>query len=199
MQLTGNPVQAAGPALTIHHIAVTDGDHDLDVAITASAPITPVTQTVAGPDRLVVDFPDALPSAGLHNVLVNRGNLRDIRVGLLSTNPPVTRVVLDLTSPTQYRVSPSGNTIVVKLDDESGPVAVTANPPAEATPQESTSVAEATPQESTSVNSNPPPVQSHERGPARWIFPILFTTAVLAMLTVALVSHVLNKRGSRGL
>lgn len=188
LQVNAIPVQTGNQVATIRHIAVTGGDHGLDVEITATAPITALTQTVSDPDRLIIDLPEAMPSQELRKVIVNRGNLKDIRVGLLSANPRIARVVLDLISPTPYRVLPSGNTIVVKLNGESEPVAATIKPSAEATPAESTS-----------VNANPPSVQSHERSRARWILPILFTAAVLAMLIIALVSHVQNKRGSRGL
>lgn len=127
LQLNAVPVPGSKPTTTIRRIAVTGGGHDLEVEITVSEPITPQTQTVTGPDRLVVDFPEALPSAELHKVFVNRGNLRDVRVGLFSSNPLVTRVVLDLKSPSQYRVLPSGNTIVVKLGvGEPGPAPVKA-------------------------------------------------------------------------
>jgi hypothetical protein len=192
LQLSGIPVQAGKQVATIRHIAVTGGDHDLNVEITATVPITARTQTVTDPDRLIVDLPEALPSAGLHKIFVNRGKLMDIRVGLLSANPRITRVVLDLASPTQYRVLPIGNTIVVKLSGESGPrnapVAATTMPPAETVPAQTTSVV-----------AIPPPARSPEPNRARWILPILVTAAVLAMLTIAAVNHIQNKRASRGL
>jgi hypothetical protein len=191
-QLNAIPVQASKQVATIRHIAVTGSDHDLDVEITATVPVTARTQTVTDPDRLIVDVPESLPSAGLHKVLVNRGKLIDIRVGLLSANPRITRVVLDLTSPTQYRVLPMGNTIVVKLSGESGPgpapVAATTTPPAETRPAQTTSVV-----------AIPPPARSPVPNRARWILPILVTAAVLAMLVIAVVSHIQNKRASRGL
>jgi hypothetical protein len=191
LQLSGIPVQAGKQVATIRHIAVTGGDHDLNVEITATVPITARTQTVTDPDRLIVDLPEALPSAGLHKIFVNRGKLMDIRVGLLSANPRITRVVLDLASPTQYRVLPIGNTIVVKLNGESGPghapVAATTMPPAETVPAQTTSVV-----------AIPPPAPSPEPNRARWILPILVTAAVLAMLTIAAVNHIQNKRASRG-
>jgi len=43
-------------------------DHDLDVEITATVPITARTHTVTDPDRLIVDLPESLPSAGLHKI-----------------------------------------------------------------------------------------------------------------------------------
>ena len=192
LQLNGFPVQAGKQIATIRHIAVTGGDHDLDVEITATVPITARTQTVTAPDRLIVDLPESLPSAGLHKIFVNRGKLIDIRVGLLSANPRITRVVLDLTSPTQYRVLPMGNTIVVKLSGESGPgpapVAATSMQPGKTVPAQTTSVV-----------AIPPPARSPETNRARWILPILVTAAVLAMLVIAVVSHIQNKRASRGL
>lgn len=191
VQLNGIPVQAGKQVATILHIAVTGDDHDLGVEITATVPITARTQTVTDPDRLIVDLPESLPSAGLHKIFVNRGKLIDIRIGLLSANPRITRVVLDLASPTQYRVLPMGNTIVVKLSGESGPgpapVAATTMPAAETAPAQTTSVVAVR-----------PPARSPEPNRARWILPILVTAAVLAMLVIAVVSHIQNKRASRG-
>jgi hypothetical protein len=192
LQLNGIPVQAGKQVATIRHIAVSGGDRDLGVEITATVPITARTQTVTDPDRLIVDLPESLPSAGLHKIFVNRGKLIDIRVGLLSANPRITRVVLDLASPTQYRMLPMGNTIVIKLSGESGPgpapVAATSMPPAETVPAQTTSVVVI-----------PRPARSPETSRARWILPILVTAVVLAMLVIAVVSHMQNKRASRGL
>jgi hypothetical protein len=200
LQLTGIVVQAGQQAATISHIAVTGDHQDLGVEITTTAPITPRVQTVTDPDRLIVDIPEALPSSDLHKILVNRGILRDIRVGLLSANPRITRVVLDLMGPTaQYSVSPLGNTVVIKLGKESkklgkesrpgpSPIAPTTKPPVDVKPAETTSVV-----------ATPLPDQSCEPSRARWILPILLTVTVVAMLIIALVAHIQNKGGRRGL
>lgn len=184
-------LQAGQQAAIVRHVTVKGDDHDLDVEITATRPIIPRTQTVTDPDRLIVDLPGARPAAGLGKMAVNRGELRNIRVGLLSANPPITRVVLDLTAPTDYRVSPLANRIVVKLGNESGPaaapIAPTTNPTADATPAENTSAA-----------PTPPPPQSPEPSLLRWVMPILVVTAVMAMLVIAVVVHLQNKRSGRG-
>jgi hypothetical protein len=131
------------PTATIQRIAVVNGKTGLQVEITTSRPITAQTQTAIGPDRLVVDFPEVLPSGELHEMLVNRGNLKAVRVGLHSANPPVTRVVLDLRAPQQYQVAPSGNSIVLVLGaSERQPAAPNLlSPPREAMPAESLPVA----------------------------------------------------------
>jgi AMIN domain len=184
-------VQAGQQVATIRHIRVNGDDHDLDVEITATKPISPQTQIVTNPDRLVVDLPEARPDRGLQKIAINRGKLKDVRVGLLRANPPITRVVLDLMAPTEYRVSPRANTIVVKLGKEPAPAAT---PTATTEPS-----ADARPAETTSAVSTPPPAQSSEPSRARWILPILLMTTILAMIVIAVVAHLQNKRGSGGL
>lgn len=185
-------VQASQQAATVRHIAVAGDDHDLAIEITASKPVTPRTQFVTDPDRLIVDLPEARPDAGLQKIAINRGKLRDVRVGLLSANPPITRVVLDLLARPEFRVSPLANTVVVRLGKESGlepaPTVPTTNPPAVVRPAETTPAVVITPLD-----------PSSGRNWTRWIMPILVTTTVVAMLVIALVAHIQNKRSPRGL
>jgi len=85
---------------------------------TSGALVAPDTQAITGPDRIVMDFPGALPAAELRALQVNRGALKGIRTGLFFSNPPITRIVLDLVEPQSYQISTIQNAIVVKL----GPV-----------------------------------------------------------------------------
>src|SRR6202140_3211305 len=88
----------------------------LEVEIqTSGGTVAPDTQAITGPDRIIVDFPGALPAAELRALQVNRGPLKAIRAGLFFSNPPITRIVLDLAGPQEYRISTLRNAIVVKL------------------------------------------------------------------------------------
>jgi hypothetical protein len=91
------------------------GRGQVEIEIEASERITPHTNLVTGPDRLIVDFVGAVPSAQLKNQNVGRGDVRSLRVGLFSSDPPVTRIVLDLNGPQPYQVFPSGRTVIVKV------------------------------------------------------------------------------------
>ena len=53
----GSPPSAA----TIRTVSVLGAGQTVEVEITATQPITPTTQEVKNPERLVWDFPDALP------------------------------------------------------------------------------------------------------------------------------------------
>jgi hypothetical protein len=104
---------AAGEPATIRHLSL--GNSGTEVEIQSSQPVKPQIQLITGPDRLVVDFPNALPGDDLHGITTGRGDLKSVRVGLFAKNPPVTRVVLDLKGPQTYQLFPSGNTLLVKL------------------------------------------------------------------------------------
>src|ERR1039457_79491 len=101
----------------VQHVVVRATGDAMEVEIqTSGAPVAPDTQVITGPDRIIVDFPGALPAAQLRALIVNQGALRGIRTGLFFSNPPITRVVLDLAEPQSYQISTTTNGIVVKLN-----------------------------------------------------------------------------------
>ena len=108
--------QAKGQ-LSVRRVQVLGNRNAVEIEIEASDRLVPQTQVLTGPDRLVVDFPNAVPGLGLRNQAVNRGDVKGVRVSLFSSNPPVTRVVLDLNRPQPYQVFPYGRTVMIKLGD----------------------------------------------------------------------------------
>ena len=123
------PVLATGQsapqsAATVNRVALLGGNESVEVEITASQRITPQVQVVNGPERLVIDFPGALPASTLHNLSGARGQVKGVRVGLFASNPPVTRIVVDLKTPQQYDLFPVGNAVIVKFRADMKPVAV---------------------------------------------------------------------------
>lgn len=103
------------PVVRVSQVTVTPGSSGIDVEITTTRSVALRSQVVTGPDRLILDFPGALPGSELHDQTINRGEVKGIRVGLFAQHPPVTRVVIDLKSAQPYRIYPSGKTVIVKL------------------------------------------------------------------------------------
>src|ERR1700740_1549402 len=84
----------------VRNVAVRGGGSAVEIEIhTSGAAVSPNSQVVTGPDRIVVYFPGALPASELHALKVNRGALKGIRSGLFFNDPPITRIVLDLREP----------------------------------------------------------------------------------------------------
>lgn len=109
------PQIAVKTVARVSKVAVTPSNAGIEVEIATSQPVAMRSQVTTSPDRLVLDFPDALPAPDLHNQAINRGEIIGVRIGLFSQNPPVTRVVIDLKSPQPYRIFPAGKTVIVKL------------------------------------------------------------------------------------
>ena len=99
---------------------------DVEIEIRSTHRIVPQSQVVAGPDRLVLDFAGAVPGTQLRTLAVNRGGVKAVRSGLFRSNPPITRVVLDLNGPLPYQVFPSGSSVIVKLGTQSPAAAIPA-------------------------------------------------------------------------
>jgi AMIN domain-containing protein len=100
---------------SIRRVQVLPSRGQVEIEIEASDRLVPHANVLTGPDRLIVDFVGAVPGAQLRNQSVNREEVKSLRVGLFSSNPPVTRVVLDLNGPQPYQVFPAGRTVIVKI------------------------------------------------------------------------------------
>jgi len=109
--------QAVGPQASIRRVAVLGGSQALELEVSASQPVAPTVLVLHGPDRLVIDFPNAVPGSDLRSFPVNRGEVKGVRVGLFAQDPPITRVVLDLKAPQPYQLFPSGKSVIVKVGD----------------------------------------------------------------------------------
>jgi len=108
--------QTGAPQGTVRQVTTREIGGVIEIEIvTSGPPVFPNTQAITGPDRIVVDFPGATPSAALRALKVNRGVLKGVRSGLFFRDPPITRIVLDLTGPQSYNISTTDHTTVVKL------------------------------------------------------------------------------------
>jgi hypothetical protein len=106
------PIEAQ---ISVRSVKVVGSKGAVEVEVETSGRVTPQTQVLTGPDRLVVDFPNAVPGAQLRSQSVYRGEVKDVRVGLFQSSPPVTRLVLDLTSAQSYQVFPYSRTVMIKV------------------------------------------------------------------------------------
>jgi len=117
--LAGLCVPLAVPTLlaqaSVRTVKVLGSKDAVEIEVAASDRIIPQTRVLTGPDRLVVDFPNAVPSRQLRSQSVDRGQVKDLRVGLFQSKPPVTRVVLDLKSAQSYQIFPYGRTVIIKV------------------------------------------------------------------------------------
>ncbi len=101
--------------ISVRSLKVLGNKDVVEVEVEASDRIVPQTQVLTGPDRLVVDFPNSRPTNDLRNQSVDRGDVKDVRIGLFQSKPPVTRVVIDLKTARSFQVFPYGRTVMIKV------------------------------------------------------------------------------------
>jgi AMIN domain len=117
----------SSPPISIRHVKVLGSKDAVEVEVEASARVTPQTRVLTGPDRLVIDFPNAIPGKDLRSQSVDQGDVKDIRVGLFQGKPAVTRIVLDLKRPQSYQIFPGQSVMIKVMGDSAGASAVAAN------------------------------------------------------------------------
>lgn len=127
--LLAGPLAAQNRAY-VRSVSVRELGKDVEIEIHTSGPaVSPNTQALTGPDRILLDFPEALPAAELHAINVNRGPLKSIRPGLFFNNPPITRIVFDLRERQPYQISPIQDGVMVRLGPASAANNVASAPP----------------------------------------------------------------------
>ncbi len=100
---------------SVRGIKILGSKDTVEIEVESSDRVVPSTQVLTGPDRLVIDFPNAVPGSQLRNQSVDRGEVKDVRFGLFQGKPPVTRIVLDLRTAQSYQVFPYGRTTIIKI------------------------------------------------------------------------------------
>jgi hypothetical protein len=122
------PAQSA-PQSTIRSAHVLPSKDAVEIEVEASDRVVPQTQVLSGPDRLVIDFPNAVPGDDMRSQSVNLGEVKDLRFGLFQSKPPVTRIVLDLKTAQSFQVFPYGRTVVIKISGAAASDAIAAIDP----------------------------------------------------------------------
>jgi len=108
-------VTRAAPGTLLRRVSILRGKTSVEVRIETSAPAKPAVLLLSGPERIVVDLP-GVSCGGGHRFSVDTGDVQAVRVALFQSDPPITRVVVDLTHRHEYRLMPSGSTVILAVD-----------------------------------------------------------------------------------
>lgn len=106
---------APGPVL-VRRVAVSQEGGRVTLSVEASGPLGYETRTLANPPRLVVDLPQSILVARERQLLVDVAAVKGVRLGQFQTQPPVTRLVVDLAEMVPYDVQTTPDGLRVTLE-----------------------------------------------------------------------------------
>jgi type IV pilus assembly protein PilQ len=127
-------------------VAVLPQSDPLTVDIQATGPLAFETRILSNPTRLVVDLPQSFLGTRPRNLTVGRDGVVGVRMAQFQANPPVTRIVVDLSEMVEYHLVPTPDGLRLTLGARSTaqpvptksgpepPAAVTASVPTPAAP-----------------------------------------------------------------
>ncbi len=76
---------------------------------------------MSDPDRVVMDFQDAVLSFNVHRITVGRGAVKAVRIVENGAQSPRTRVVIDLTEKCDYELHTLTNGVVLTVYRKAAP------------------------------------------------------------------------------
>ena len=116
---------ALEPQTVVRDVTVLRGKTSVEVHIDASGPVAPVAKVLSDPERIVIDLPDVGYATSRH-LPVDAGDVQGVRVALFHVDPPITRVVVDLAHPHEYRLLTARSTVILSIDTSATPAAAAA-------------------------------------------------------------------------
>jgi type IV pilus assembly protein PilQ len=119
---TASVSASAVTPVVIRSVSVQRGQGTMDIVI--EGPNDAQSFALKNPDRLVLDFGNAVVSPSVRNVAVHTKDVLQVRIGRFQAQPPVTRVVIDLGGPRNFNIVPSSKQVIVRIKTtEAGMVA----------------------------------------------------------------------------
>lgn len=111
------PASISTPSRVSHisNISVARGGEGLDIEVHGSGPLAARTMKLTGPDRIVLDIPNSILDGRAREIPVNSNDVKGVRAARFQSNPPATRIVVDMAAMHEFELAPAGNTLILKL------------------------------------------------------------------------------------
>jgi hypothetical protein len=113
--LTVVPAGAKKPPAEVTSVSVVPYSDGPVVAIVASHELTPKIETADGPLRLVIDLPNSTLNTTRKKIPFRNEQIKGVRVSQYSSEPAITRIVVDLAGPVRYNWDALGNRLNIRI------------------------------------------------------------------------------------
>ena len=113
-ETTPHQVAKTAQPAWVRSVNVIHSRQGVELEIRGNGVLKPTVTKIADPERIVIDLENARTLRPVQ-VPVKSNEVKDVRMALYQSNPPVTRVVVDLEKSRDYELVPTENGLRVKL------------------------------------------------------------------------------------
>jgi AMIN domain-containing protein len=120
-------VETRSTAAEIETVRVVSNGDKTKIEVKLTGAVSPRVVIASNPSRLVLELPNTMSEARQQHIAVNQEGIKGVRVGLTSTAPLLTRVVVDLDGARPYGLATTGNIVSLTVlpadnsDDDDNP------------------------------------------------------------------------------
>jgi hypothetical protein len=152
--------EAQAPPALVRSVRVVSGQDGPAVEIITTRPMIPVITRLADPARLVIDLPKSYLSERQRIAFLSK-EISRIRIDQFQKNPPIVRLVVDLSKPCGFGWDAAGNRLMIRLHPEQANPAQPSPAPSPAGPVFTRGVAPASAAEGGVISGTVIPASSH--------------------------------------
>ena len=132
-QMPATTTPSANSPVVLGDVQASAAGNGVEIRIPSHG-VTPHKMLMKDPDRIVLDFRGAQFGSGNQRVAVNQAGVLQVRISQFQTDPPVARVVIDLSKPLPSRLETAGDTLVLHVGESSSSAATVSKPPVALSP-----------------------------------------------------------------
>jgi AMIN domain len=140
-QMPATTPPSVNPPVVLGDVQASPAGKAVEIRIPSHG-VTPHKMLMKDPDRIVLDFRGAQFSSGNQKVAVNQLGVLQVRISQFQTDPPVARVVIDISKPLPSRLETVGDAVVLHVGEASSSAAAAVSKPPVALPSVRAPIAE---------------------------------------------------------
>jgi Tfp pilus assembly protein PilP len=119
--VAAKPAAASSSHNQLQRVNVVPAADGVQIEISSTQAVTPQVTKLTSPDRVLVELPATVVATAQNKIPVGSGGVKGVRIGMDGKTPPTTSVVVDLSQPLAYELTPGpAGKVILTLHSQGG-------------------------------------------------------------------------------